>query len=203
MISVNEWQASLWTSVLVHQTIIIPKLMLVIVMNTATHSVMRHLWAIHIVAMLTKWRHLGILVQCLLPELGSKCSKSSSLRSSYHFVPVGIETSGVLVLKLLVSSMIWEHALRLGTRLWEHALRLYLLPKLHKVAVPGTPIVTSNGCPMKNISRFFDHYLPFYPAFLSYLFLFLCMGCSSLKRYNIVKYNRTHAHLKEQARDLL
>ena len=37
--------------------------------------------------------------------------------------------------------------------------RLYLLPKLHKVGIPGRPIVVSNGCPTENISWFVDHYL--------------------------------------------
>ena len=37
--------------------------------------------------------------------------------------------------------------------------RLYLLPKLHKVGIPGRPIVASNGSPTENISRFVDYYL--------------------------------------------
>ena len=37
--------------------------------------------------------------------------------------------------------------------------RLYLLPKLHKVGIPGRPIVASNGCPTENISRFVDYHL--------------------------------------------
>ena len=37
--------------------------------------------------------------------------------------------------------------------------RLYLLPKLHKPGVPGRPIVSSNGSPTENISRFVDHFL--------------------------------------------
>ena len=38
------------------------------------------------------------------------------------------------------------------------AARFYLLPKIHKPANPGRPIVASNGARTENISRFTDHF---------------------------------------------
>ena len=37
--------------------------------------------------------------------------------------------------------------------------RFYLLPKIHKPGNPGRPIVSSNGAPTENISRYVDHYI--------------------------------------------
>jgi hypothetical protein len=36
---------------------------------------------------------------------------------------------------------------------------LYLLPKIHKVNNPGRPIISANGCPTENISKYVDYFL--------------------------------------------
>ena len=35
----------------------------------------------------------------------------------------------------------------------------YLLPKIHKVNIPGRPILSANGCPTERISEFVDYFL--------------------------------------------
>ncbi len=48
--------------------------------------------------------------------------------------------------------------------------KFYLLPKIHKLHVPGRPILSANGCPTEKLSAFIDAYLnPLVPKLPSYV----------------------------------
>ena len=72
----------------------------------------------------------------------SKCSKYSWLRSSYHFVPVGIETSGVFGPQ--AAAFLHDLGRRLKTATQEHEALNYLLQRI-SVAVQRTNYVAIRG----------------------------------------------------------
>ena len=72
----------------------------------------------------------------------SKCLKYSSLRSSYHFVPVGIETSGVFGPQ--AAAFLHDLGRRLKTTTLEHEALNHLLQRI-SVAVQRTNYVAIRG----------------------------------------------------------
>ena len=99
--------------------------------------------------------------------------KQLSDRAFYHEIPFDCTDTNKAIIDFFVREMmdngeIDEPCFKSLTRYKPRTAKFYKLPKIHKgkLPPPGRPIISGNGCPTEQISRFVDHFIKRIPLWV-------------------------------------